>query len=37
MNLKLEYWRERFLYPFALDTAPMKMQGGEISQMERDD
>lgn len=24
MNLDHEYWRTKFLYPFALDTAPLK-------------
>ena len=24
MNLDLNYWKKRFLYPYALDTAPMK-------------
>jgi hypothetical protein len=24
MNLDLDYWKKRFLYPYALDTAPLK-------------
>jgi len=25
MNLDLEYWKKKFLYPYALDTAPIKL------------
>ena len=25
MNLDLDYWKKRFLYPYALDTAPLKL------------
>jgi len=25
MNLDVEYWKSRFLYPFALDTGPMRI------------
>ena len=31
MNLDLDYWKKRFLYPFALDkinTAPLKLIDG---------
>jgi hypothetical protein len=31
MNLNLEYWKKRFLYPFALDNAPIKIDDGMIS------
>lgn len=25
MNLDLDYWRKKFLYPYALDTGPLKL------------
>lgn len=25
MNLDVDYWKTRFLYPFALDTGPMRV------------
>ena len=28
LNLDLEYWKKKFLYPFALDTGPLKLQEG---------
>jgi hypothetical protein len=28
MNLDLDYWKKRFLYPYALDTAPLKFNDG---------
>lgn len=31
MNLDLDYWKKRFLYPYALDTAPLKFNDGQIS------
>lgn len=25
MNLDLDYWKKKFLYPYALDTGPLKL------------
>jgi hypothetical protein len=27
MNLDMDYWKKRFLYPYALDLAPIKIDG----------
>ena len=34
MNLDLDYWKKRFLYPYALDTAPIRAgdNNGSVSQ-----
>jgi hypothetical protein len=29
MNFDLEYWKKKFLYPYALDTGPLKASAGE--------
>jgi len=29
LNLDLDYWKKKFLYPYALDTGPLKL--GEVS------
>lgn len=40
MNLDLDYWKKRFLYPYALDTAPLRhgssgdSNSGTISQQD---
>ena len=31
MNLNLDYWKQRFLYPFALDPTMVKDDDSEIS------
>lgn len=35
MNLDLDYWKKRFLYPYALDTGPLKLNdsgnGGQVN------
>jgi hypothetical protein len=30
MNLDLDYWKKRFLYPYALDTAPLRFNEGQM-------
>ena len=29
MNFDLDYWKKKFLYPYALDTGPLKASAGE--------
>lgn len=36
LNLDVDYWKKRFLYPFALDTAPLKMNEASTSTFEND-
>ncbi len=38
LNLDVDYWKKRFLYPFALDTAPLRINEGSssISQFDQD-
>jgi hypothetical protein len=31
MNLDPSYWKTRFLYPFALDKAPIRLDGAKQS------
>jgi len=31
MNLDIDYWKKKFLYPYALDTAPLKLNEGGMS------
>lgn len=28
MDLNLDYWKQKFLFPYALDTAPLKLNDG---------
>lgn len=31
MNLDLDYWKKKFLYPYALDIAPLKNNDGSVT------
>eukprot|EP00347_Sterkiella_histriomuscorum_P010573 403375759 len=37
MNLDLDYWKTKFLYPYALDTGPLKLQENGVGQVTADD
>ena len=28
LNMDMDYWKKKFLYPFALDTGPLKLTDG---------
>lgn len=34
MNLNPDYWKTKFLYPFALDKAPLRLDGAKQTPME---
>lgn len=37
MNLDLDYWKKKFLYPYALDTGPLKLNENGSSGVNADD
>jgi len=37
MNLDLDYWKKKFLYPYALDTGPLKLNESSVGTVSADD